>query len=225
MMKLIIMIGFLYAVLVADDISALQYSGVNTTYNDKEVFVERHKDKKCRKVGITPENIFGGDFAGTAVPKECKKSFVVSLGVVQAMKIDDEIETVGELEVLHYLQLMDFEPEKYIVVDTRRAEWFDKITIPHAVNIPKSEIEYDPEFPEYFDKSLQVLHIKKDKKGKLDFSEAKDAILFCNGSWCTQSAIAIKALVKLGYPKKKLHWYRGGLQDWMGMGFSVVRGK
>ncbi len=224
-MKILIMIALLYTFMYADAVSqALQINGVNATYKEKEIFVARMKDPKCLKVAVTPDNVFGGDMAGRHVPRECKKTFVTSLGVVQAIKIDDEVETVGEIEVLKFLQMFDFEPEKYIIVDARNEEWFKKISIPHAVNIPYLYIKYYEDFPDEIDKNMLLLNVKKDKQGNLDFSEAKNAIVYCNGAWCTQSAKMIKALMALGYPKKKLFWYRGGLQDWVGSGFTVVRG-
>jgi len=213
---------FLYADAVSQ---ALQINGVNVAYKEKEIFVARMKDPKCLKVGVTIENVFGGDLAGRHVPRECKKTFVTSLGVVQAMKIDDEIVTVGEIEVLKFLQLFDFDPEKYIIVDARGEEWHKKMSIPHAVNIPYLYIKYYEDFPDEIDKNLKLLNVKKDKKGALDFSNAKEAIIYCNGAWCTQSAKMIKALAAMGYPKSKLYWYRGGMQDWVAAGFTVTQGK
>ena len=224
-MRYLIMITMVFSLLEAEDIKILQYSGVTTTHADKEVYIHRAKHKKCYNVGVTPENIFGGDFSGAKVPQECKRAFTISLGVEQPMHLDPKIETLGELEVLHHIQAIDFESESYILIDTRRKEWYRQMTIPHAVNIPKEEIAFDPDFPEDFDKSLKQLRVSKDKNGTLDFSHAKVAVLFCNGAWCTQSAKAIKLLVKMGYPKEKLKWYRGGMQDWVNMGFSVVKQK
>jgi rhodanese-related sulfurtransferase len=61
------------------------------------------------------------------------------------------------------------------------------------------------------------------RKSYLDFSRAKTAIIFCNGSWCSQSPKMILRLINLGYPRKKLLWYRGGMQDWVVNGFTVVK--
>ncbi len=223
-MKLLIIISLLLPILsVGDEVSALQFTGVETTYKDKEMYIKRLKHPKCNKVAITPENIFGGDMAAKSVPEECKKSFVTSLGVIQPIKIDNEIQTVGEIEVLVFLEILDFEPEKYALIDARKPDWYEKGTIPHSVNIPFSDIREDEDFPKDYAEVLKSLNVKKDKKGKLDFSEAKMAIVYCNGNWCVQSVWAIKALVKLGYPKRKIFWYRGGLQDWVGSGFTTVK--
>jgi rhodanese-related sulfurtransferase len=59
------------------------------------------------------------------------------------------------------------------------------------------------------------------RKFDWDFSRAKEIMLFCNGPWCDQSPRAIRGLVKLGYPVNKIHYYRGGMQDWLLLGLSV----
>ena len=223
-MKLFILISVLSSILLAnEDVKTFQFTGVETIYKDKEVYIKRLKHPKCRKVGITPENMFGGNLAATSVPDECKKNFVTTVGVIQPIQIDDEIKTVGEIEVLKFLEFLEFEPENYALVDARKPKWYEKITIPHSINIPFSDIIEDEDFPKDYAEVLKQLNIKTNSDGKLDFSEAKNAIIFCNGNWCVQSVWAIEAFVKLGYPKKKIFWYRGGLQDWLGSGFTTVK--
>jgi len=222
-MKLFLLILIFISTLQAkENIRSLQFSGVSSTYKEKKIFIERLSHPKCLDVGITPEHIFGGDLAGKDVPKECQKSFVTTLGIVQPIKLGNGIQTVGELEVLKFLKLLDINPEEYAIVDSRKPSWYKKITIPHSINIPYTDIAFDEYFPKDFKKNLNLLNVSLDKK-KLDFSNAKKIIIFCNGSWCAQSARAIEELVKLGYPKEKLFWYRGGLQDWIGLGFTTIK--
>ena len=103
--KILLILSVLSSILLADDVTSIQFSGVETTYKDKEISIKRLRHPKCQKVGITPHNIFGGNLAARTVPKECKKSIVTSLGATQPMKIDNEIETVGELEILKFLAI------------------------------------------------------------------------------------------------------------------------
>lgn len=222
-MRFFIMIGLLVSGLYAASDAKLQFQGVSVEYNDKEIKIDRTKDYDCYEIGVTPENIFGGNMASKKVPEVCKKSFVSALGVVQPMSMGEGIKTVGELEIINFYKKMEENPHQYLMLDARKKPWYEKLTMPHAQNIAYTDIAFDAEFPEDFARNLKMLNITKDKKGKLDFSQAKEIVVFCNASWCVQSAKAIKALSKLGYPKEKMLWYRGGLQDWAGFGFTAVK--
>ncbi|PHR53989.1 MAG: hypothetical protein COA44_14585 [Arcobacter sp.] len=222
-MKKLLILTILSLILLADDVTSIQFSGVEITYKDKEMSIKRLMHPKCQKVGITPDNLFGGDLAATTIPKECKMSIVISLGSMQAIRIDNEIETVGELEVLRFLQALEFEPDKYALIDARDPHWYEEMTIPNSINIPHSDIQDDEDLYQEYTRALKLLNIKKDKNGKLDFLLAKEVIVFCNSNWCVQSVWAIKSLVKMGYPKNKIYWYRGGLQDWITSGFITVK--
>jgi len=220
--KTVLILSVLSSILLADDVTSIQFSGVETTYKDKEISIKRLRHPECKKVAITPHNLFGGSLAARAVPRECKRSIVTSLGATQPIKIDNEIETVGELEILRFLAILEFEPDKYALIDARNPHWYKQMTIPNAINIPYSHMKEDDALFKEYTRALKLLNIKKDKNGKLDFSLAKEVIVFCNSNWCVQSVWAVKSLVKMGYPKNKIYWYRGGLQDWVASGFTTV---
>lgn len=221
--KALLLFSLLLSTLLAESVTSMQFSGIEITYENHEMSIKRFIHPKCKKVGILPENLFGGDLTAETIPKECKKSIVTSLGSMQPIKIDSEIETVGELEVLKFLQMHEFEPEKYALIDARDTHWYDQMTIPTAINIPHSDIQDDEDLYYEYTRALDLLNIKKDENEKLDFSLAKDVVVFCNSNWCVQSVWAIKSLVRMGYPKNKIFWYRGGLQDWMTSGFITVK--
>jgi len=46
--------------------------------------------------------------------------------------------------------------------------------------------------------------------------------LFCNGPWCGQSPTAIRRIIEAGFPAEKISYYRGGMQVWRMMGFTVT---
>ena len=216
--------------LSAEDIIHLQFDSleVTHTYKDKsqEVEIKREIDPECLNLNIVKDTVSGGNFANKKIPNKCKKTFVTTLGTVQPIEIPG-IKTVAELEVLDFLERSSYEPDKFTLVDGRRAEWYFDGTIPSAVNIPYTEVRYDSDLPEDFEKLIKTFNIKvigDIEDSKFDFSEAKTAIVFCNGNWCVQSVVAIKELLKLGYPKEKLMWYRGGIQDWNILGFTTIRG-
>lgn len=69
---------------------------------------------------------------------------------------------------------------------------------------------------------MTLLNFKK-SGDTFDFTHAKTALFFCNGPWCVQSRWAIEKIDQTGVIKRKLLWYRGGLQDWLLFGFTVVK--
>ena len=138
------------------------------------------------------------------------------------------VETVGELELLGYLKRIADGDANVIVVDSRTPEWVTRGTIPGSVNIPWNKINVDVGDLEIGTSAETLEKILTDEFGAKassngwDFSNSKTLVLFCNGPWCPQSTINIKTLAKLGYPVQKLKWYRGGMQDWVSLGFNSV---
>lgn len=151
---------------------------------------------------------------------------------VQPITVVDGVETVGELEVLKYLQRIAQGEDDIMVIDSRTPDWVMRGTIPGSVNVPWNKINQDSagtfETPSEADTFHHILEDefgvdrKPDGKG-WDFSKAKTLVLFCNGIWCPQSSINIHTLVGIGYPVYKLKWYRGGMQDWVSVGLTVVK--
>lgn len=222
-----LMFGVTCTALLAQNPLVLELSGVKTLHPSsgasKEVHIERDIPSTCVNVGIDVDTVFGGGFAGKNVPKECQKSFVTVVGRAQPMMIAQGVRTFGEVEVLDFIRNKQGAlPQEYILVDSRKRDWFEQMTIPSSVNIPYNEVDYDPAIPEDFNRMMTLLNFKRKAEG-FDFTQAKTALFFCNGPWCAQSRYAIQKLIALGYPKEKMIWYRGGLQDWLLFGFTVVR--
>lgn len=119
------------------------------------------------------------------------------------------ITPVTEAEMLHALNDKDA-----IVVDMRIQEHYFKETIPTAINIPFGDIEL----------RLDELGCKQTDDG-WDCSDAKKVYGFCNGPVCPQSPIAMKVMVKNGFPVEKIYYYRGGMLDWAALGLSTVEGE
>ncbi|MBF0185762.1 MAG: rhodanese-like domain-containing protein [Magnetococcales bacterium] len=95
---------------------------------------------------------------------------------------------------------------KILIVDMRTPDWYQKGTLPGAINLPYTDLS-----------GPQTKAVARMKK-----LEGKDIIAFCNGWWCGQSPTGIKALQELGYPGK-IYYFRDGNQGWAdaGLPFSV----
>lgn len=226
----------LSSVLFGDEtLSKLQNDGLTIVdKNGKTIKIQREKNSLCTKKNINPKALFGGNFAGNNVANVCKKTFVTKVGLLQPINLGKGITTVGELEVLMHIQNTQKTPNAYVLIDARTEQWFEQMTIPTSENLPFNEINYleDAEeddfenseeydvYTEQLQRLLTLLNIKMTKNA-LDFSKCKSVVLYCNGSWCSQSPNAIFKLINMGYPKEKLLWYRGGLQDWLIYDFTV----
>jgi len=227
-MKLFISMIFSFSFLFAINPMILPIKGVDVvhTYSNgkkESIRIEREDPLVCSQFGITPENFQSGNIASKNIPLQCKKTFITTKGVIQPFTLYEGIKTVGELEVLEFIQEKTMkEPNKYILVDTRRSDWFDMGTIPSSVNIPYDEFKFDEDFKEEYKRAYKLLGVRLKNK-KYDFSDAKTVMFFCNGSWCAQSPRAIDRLVRLGYPKKKILWYRGGISSWVGVSLTLTK--
>jgi len=201
--------------------TTIQDRGVWLMVEGKQIVVKREIEDKCLELDQNAANAWGGDYAAKSVPPECKKTFISFMGSVSPVEIEG-VKTYGELETLRFLELKAKEPNGRILVDSRMKSWYESGSIASAVNMPFIHFVQQSKYGQELARHLADLGVEK-KDGKYDFSNAKIALFFCNGIWCGQSPQAIAALVKLGYPKEKILWYRGGMQDWRSMGFSEYK--
>jgi len=128
------------------------------------------------------------------------------------------VDTVGEVELLDFL-VRRVRTGEGLLIDSRTPEWYQKGTIPGAVNIPWT-LFADGADERHTGKILTALGAV-DQDGQWDFDDAPLMMMFCNGPWCDQSPRAIKNLVSLGYPPEKLYYYRGGMQVWQSLGLTT----
>lgn len=217
-MKHILILLCVVIVLIAEDIKSYQYSGVKVNYDGQDMMLEREISPKCLNIAISNDLIWEGSYANEDIPKECKATFVTTVGQIQPMRIHPKVETYGELEVMRFLKQMQ-KDDTMLLIDIRSEEWYEHRTIPGAVNVSHYYISRAKSFPKEFNNALKVLGVKK-VNGAYDFSSAKRIALFCNGAWCSQSPNMIKNLLALGYPAEKMKWYRGGMHDWLAMSMT-----
>ena len=190
--------------------------------DDDTIIIGREINLKCKKIPIAVYSFWSGNYAGEHIDKECKATFVKTAGVLSSMSVAKGVETFGEIEVLNFLDELQAD-EDMLLIDIRKPLWFETRTIPGAINIPFEYVYRADENPDEFKKTLKRLGIQGDKE-PYDFSKAKIITIFCNGSWCTQSTHMIKPLLALGYPAEKIKWYRGGMESWLGLNMSFVKG-
>jgi rhodanese-related sulfurtransferase len=118
-------------------------------------------------------------------------------GSVQPILPAPGVRTVGELELIEHVR------QGRPVIDTRLAHFLRGGTIPGARSIPHGQIlehldELDPSVPTVF---------------------------FCNGPQCAATPDAIRTLLDAGYPPAAILYYRGGMHDWITLGYPTVPGR
>lgn len=184
---------------------------------DLESITVKHGSKSVRIMrNQNQKNTINPAFAKTSrkCPPFCIQPSILAPGV----------ETIAELEVLHYLKKINDGDDSILVVDSRTPDWAAKGTIPGAVNLPWTNLNpakgADPiSIGEIMEDSFNARNLE----GLWDYSSAKTLVMFCNGMWCGQSPNNIKNLIKFGYPSHKIKWYRGGMQNWENLGLSTTK--
>ena len=138
---------------------------------------------------------------------------------VQPMQVAEGVETVGELELIRFLE-DEVQAGTGALIDARLESWFLRGTIPGSTNL-NFQIFDNPDTNPFLGPVLQLFGAAPTDEG-WDFADAKRLALFCNGPWCGQSPRAIRNLLSVGYPPEKLLYYRGGMQSWRALGLSTV---
>ena len=182
-------------------------TSITITVDGEPIIIERNQDK---------QNHINPDFALTSrpCPPFCIQPFLASPGV----------ETVGEHEVLAYLQQQYEQGEDVVLVDARTPDWFARGYIPGAVNVPWTQIASRAGATVFeVSETLVGQFGVTEEEGLLNFKTAKTLVLYCNGPWCGQSPAAIRTLTAFGYPAHKLKYYRGGIQAWEMLGLTLIR--
>lgn len=130
-------------------------------------------------------------------------------GWLQELIPSPGVHPVTELEILKAMNDKDA-----MIIDMRQQDHFVEGTVPKAINIPYTEV------------SLRLDELGCEKTaGKWQCDNAKKVYGFCNGPVCPQSPIAMKAMVREGFPADKIYYYRGGMLDWEALGLTTVEGE
>jgi len=138
----------------------------------------------------------------------------------QPFQINPNVDVVGELELLDFISDKAIRG-KGILLDGRLPPWHAQSTIPSAINLPFSIFNNKIETT-IIRRLFLLLGVEQLSQNKWDFSGAKELLIFGNGVWGNQATNTIKNLLTLGYPANKIHWYRGGLQDWQQVGLTTI---
>jgi hypothetical protein len=99
---------------------------------------------------------------------------------IQPMQVAPGVITVGELE------LLEFAKAGGKIIDGRTIDWHLEGAISSAINMPYTEMAG----------RLDEVGCVKGGDAKWDCQNAQKVLLFCNGPWCGQSPIAMRAMLR-----------------------------
>lgn len=139
---------------------------------------------------------------------------------VHPMSVADGVETLGELELISFLE-DKVQAGEGLLVDARTPRFYEAGTIPGSINLPFNLLTVGENNP-FLGPILTQLGGEAQSDGSWNFDNAPELALFCNGPWCDQSPRAIRNLMSVGYPADKLYYYRGGMQSWLMLGLTVA---
>jgi Rhodanese-related sulfurtransferase len=181
-------------------------ASMEVMHNGSKVTIQRNQDQAAT---VNP------DFAKTSrkCPPFC----------IQPISLAPGVETIGEVEMIHYLKKVSDGDKNLMVIDSRTPDWVAKGMIPGAVNIPYTDLDTKQNQLKAEEILEKQFNVKVLDIGKYDFKKAKTLVMYCNGMWCGQSPTNIKFLLSIGYPADKIKWYRGGMQDWEILGLTTVK--
>jgi len=147
---------------------------------------------------------------------------VTKRGIPQPISLAKGLETVGEQEFIEYMKKAQSD-KSIAIIDTRTPDWYEKLRIPGAINVPFTGFSTKSSATEIMEFEFNV---QVNDDGTLDFEDAKTIVAYCNGYWCAQTPEMIKntkySLLNMGYPASKIKYYRGGMQAWTSLGLTVI---
>ena len=190
-----------------------QMPGVGVLHGEAYVWVERDQNQEARIVD---------DYALTsrACPPFC----------IQPMVVADGVRTLGELETLEFMVRLG-RNDTLLLVDARSNAEYRDSALPGAINVPWTDLVTAVGAVDFIiEERLDDFGVRLEQgSGDLiadaraaDYSGAKTLVVYDNGPWCGQAPSKIRALLAMGYPAERIHWYRGGLQAWRGLGLTVI---
>lgn len=138
---------------------------------------------------------------------------------IAPMEAAPGVRTLGEAEVLDYLVTL-VAGNRALMVDARGPDARAMGFIPGTVSLPHSTLAAQNSFR---DDILLALGARA-FEGTYNFSDARQLLVYDNGPSSNEAGLLIGHLLDAGYPPEMISYYRGGMQVWAVLGFSIEKG-
>ena len=129
------------------------------------------------------------------------------------------VDTLGETELVAFL-MDEVAGNTGLLVDARMPEYRARGFIPGSVSLPHSVLGADNAYHDEILEALGALQVE----GIFNFTDARKLLVFDTGPSTNEAGDLIARLLGAGYPAEKIKYYRGGMQVWAVLGFSIQEG-
>lgn len=135
---------------------------------------------------------------------------------IAPMEAAPGVATLGETEVLDYL-VTQVAGNAALMVDARAPADRAKGFIPGSVNLPHSTLAAD----NLYRGDILLALGAREFEGTFNFADARQLLVYDAGPSSNDAGVLIENLLDAGYPAEMLSYYRGGMQVWAVLGFSI----
>jgi rhodanese-related sulfurtransferase len=138
---------------------------------------------------------------------------------IAPMQVAAGVQTLDETDVLAFLVTQVAE-NSGLMVDARMPEDRASGYIPGTVSLPHATLDPKNEFKKDILRALGA----REFDGVFNFTDARELLVYDNGPSTDDAGTLIRHLLDEGYPSDLIHYYRGGMQVWAVLGFSIEEG-
>lgn len=132
------------------------------------------------------------------------------------MEVAQGVPTFGETEVLSFL-INEVANATGLLVDARMPNDRARGFIPGSVNLPYATMDSGTSFLTEIFTALGARALD----GAFNFADAQSLLVYDTGPSSDDAGRLVNNLLAAGYPSEKIKYYRGGMQVWAVLGFSI----
>jgi rhodanese-related sulfurtransferase len=135
------------------------------------------------------------------------------------MQVAEGVKTLAETEVLEFL-VKQVAGNAGLMVDARMPAERALGFIPGTVSLPYTTLGPGNDFKKDILRALGA----REFDGVFNFTDARKLLVYDNGPSTDDAGTLVRHLLDQGYPPELIHYYRGGMQVWAVLGFSIEEG-
>lgn len=167
------------------------------------------------RVKIARDNANAARFATTFA----KAEGTCGAACIAPMEVAPGVKTLGENEVLDFL-VTQVAGNQGLMVDARAPSNRTQGFIPGSVNLPHSTLEA----ANAYRGDILLALGAREFEGTFNFTDARQLLVYDAGPSSNEAALLVGNLLDVGYPPEMISYYRGGMQVWAVLGFSIEQG-